>query len=248
MTDLVIMRNKQAVTSSLEVAKTFGKNHKDVMRAIQNKISTAQNCALLDKMFLKGEYKASNGKKNPMYYMNRDGWTFIAMGFNGKEADNFKLQYINAFNQMEQSLKELNQDSYMIKDPILRATKWVEEYKEKQKLVEENKQLQVPALLGTAISASKDSITVGNFAKILKQSNIEIGQNRLFKWLRDKKYLIDKGSRHNVPTQKSMDLKIMEVRETVINTRNGDINSFTPLITGKGQQYFTNLFLKVSAK
>lgn len=248
MTDLVIMRNKQAVTSSLEVAKTFNKKHKNVIQSIENKISSAENSAQLKNMFVLGNYKDKSGKSNKLYYMNRDGWTFIAMGFNGKEADNFKLQYINAFNQMEQALKELNQDSYMINDPILRATKWVEEYKEKQKLVEENKQLQIPALLGTAVSASKDSITVGNFAKVLKQSNVEIGQNRLFKWLRENKYLIDKGARHNVPTQKSMDLKIMEVRESVINTINGDINSFTPLITGKGQQYFTKLFLKVPAK
>lgn len=238
MTDLVIMKNKQAVTSSLEVAKTFGKQHKHVLESIDNLVaenSTAKS------MFAESTYE-NRGKQYRMVYMNRDGFTLLAMGFNGNKALDFKLKYINAFNKMEQSLKELNQDSYMIKDPILRATKWVEEYKEKQKLVEENKQLQVPALLGTAVSASKDSITVGNFAKVLKQSNIEIGQNRLFKWLRDK------GSRHNVPTQKSMDLKIMEVRETVINTRNGDINSFTPLITGKGQQYFTKLFLKTPAK
>lgn len=244
MTDLVIMKNKQAVTSSLEVAKTFGKQHKHVLESIDNLV--AEN-PTAKSMFAESTYE-NRGKQYRMVYMNRDGFTLLAMGFNGNKALDFKLKYINAFNKMEQSLKELNQDSYMIKDPILRATKWVEEYKEKQKLVEENKQLQVPALLGTAVSASKDSITVGNFAKVLKQSNIEIGQNRLFKWLRDKKYLIDKGSRHNVPTQKSMDLKIMEVRETVINTRNGDINSFTPLITGKGQQYFTKLFLKTPAK
>jgi anti-repressor protein len=238
------MKNKQAVTSSLEVAKTFGKQHKHVLESIDNLVaenSTAKS------MFAEGTYE-NRGKKYRMIYMNRDGFTLLAMGFTGNKAIEFKLKYINAFNQMEQSLKELNQDSYMIKDPILRATKWVEEYKEKQKLIKENKQLQIPALLGTAVSASKDSITVGNFAKVLKQNKIDIGQNRLFKWLRDNKYLIDKGSRHNVPTQKSMDLKIMEVRETVINTRNGDINSFTPLVTGKGQQYFTNLFLKVPAK
>jgi len=105
MDDLVIMKDKQAVTSSLQVAETFGKQHKDVLEAINTKISTAENSALLENMFLEGQYTASNGKANPMYYMNRDGFAFIVMGFTGHKADGFKLQYIKAFNEMEQQIK-----------------------------------------------------------------------------------------------------------------------------------------------
>lgn len=104
MNNLVIMKNQQAVTSSLQIAEAFGKQHKDVLEAIRDKMSTAENSALF-KMFYEDTYVAGNGKRNRMYYMNRDGFTFLAMGFTGKKADEFKLKYIEAFNQMENSIK-----------------------------------------------------------------------------------------------------------------------------------------------
>jgi phage regulatory protein, rha family len=92
------------VVTSLDVAETFEKEHYHVMediREIQSKISTPEFSGL----FYEGEYKASNGKKNPMYYMNRDGFTLLAMGYTGEKAMRFKLAYINQFNQMEELLK-----------------------------------------------------------------------------------------------------------------------------------------------
>lgn len=92
------------VVTSLDVAETFEKLHKDVLesiRSIQSDLSTAEFSAL----FYEGEYKASNGKKNPMYYMNRDGFTLLVMGYTGEKAMRFKLAYINQFNQMEELLK-----------------------------------------------------------------------------------------------------------------------------------------------
>ena len=105
MNELVIMKDQQAVTTSLQVAEVFGKNHRDVLEAIQNKISSAENSAQYDSMFAQGEYKDKSGKRNKMYYMNRDGFTFIAFGFTGKKADEFKLKYIDAFNRMEETIK-----------------------------------------------------------------------------------------------------------------------------------------------
>lgn len=106
MKDLVIMKNKQAVTTSLEVAKAFGKNHRDVIRTIENKISSAQNYAQYKMMFEESTYQDASGKSNKMYFMNRDGFVFIAMGFTGSKADEFKLKYIDAFNKMEQVIRE----------------------------------------------------------------------------------------------------------------------------------------------
>lgn len=115
MNNLVIMKNKQAVTSSLQVAKTFEKNHRDVLRAIDNlEIGSAK---LRSQMFAEGTY-TNRGKEYPMYYMNRDGFTLLAMGFTGKEATKFKLQYIDAFNAMEQSLKQMPRKKL---DPVLQA-------------------------------------------------------------------------------------------------------------------------------
>lgn len=106
MTDLVIMKDRQAVTTSLNLAESFEKEHKNVIQVIESKIQSAENSAHYKKMFALGSYKDSRGREQKMYYMNRDGWTFIAVGFTGKKADSFKLKYIEAFNQMEQHIKQ----------------------------------------------------------------------------------------------------------------------------------------------
>lgn len=246
MNDLVVMKNHQAVTSSLQVAKAFGKQHYHVLETIEEKISSPENSGQYEKMFVAGTYKDRSGKSNKIYYMNRDGFTFIAMGFTGRQADRFKLQYISQFNQMESQLQELQKDSYMIDDRVLRATKWIDEEKERERLKDENQKLQIPALLGNAVSGATESIPVGTFAKVLAQSGVKIGQNRLFKWLRGHGYLISNGRRYNAPTQKAVELGVLEVRESVISTNHGNKPRFTPLVTGKGQQYFASKFLAVA--
>lgn len=97
--------NKEEVTvvTSLDVAETFGKEHKNVLadiRNIQSDISSAEFSAL----FYEEAYTASNGKKNPMYFMNRDGFTLLVMGYTGEKAMQFKLAYIKQFNAMEKAL------------------------------------------------------------------------------------------------------------------------------------------------
>lgn len=105
MGNLVIMKDQQAVTSSLQVAENFDKQHKNIMQVIDRKMNSAENSAQYQSMFVEGTYKDKSGKQNKMYYMNRDGFTFIAMGFTGSKADTFKLKYIEAFNQMENEVK-----------------------------------------------------------------------------------------------------------------------------------------------
>lgn len=107
MNELVIMHDKRAVTTSLRVAEVFGKQHKHVLDIIDAKIHSAENSAQYNSMFSEGVYKDRSGKRNKMYYMNRDGFTFIAFGFTGQAADKFKLQYIQAFNAMEATLKQV---------------------------------------------------------------------------------------------------------------------------------------------
>ena len=97
-----------------------------------------------------------------------------------------------------------------------------------------------------AVSVANTSILIGELAKILKQNGVDIGQNRLFEYLRNNGYLISrKGSDRNMPTQKSMEMGLFEIKETTISHSDGHttINK-TPKVTGKGQQYFINHFLK----
>lgn len=105
MSDLVVMKDQQAVTTSLQVAETFGKQHKHVLEAIDElMMGVAENSADL---FYEDTYiHPQNKQKYRQIIMNRDGFTLLAMGFTGKSAIQFKLQYIRAFNQMEEHIKQ----------------------------------------------------------------------------------------------------------------------------------------------
>lgn len=106
-------------------------------------------------------------------------------------------------------------------------------------------EMKPKALFADAVSASQTSILVGELAKLLKQNGVEIGANRLFTWLREKGYLIRrKGTDYNMPTQRSMELELFEIKEhSHINSNGVNVTTKTPKVTGKGQQYFINKFL-----
>ncbi|MFV0979713.1 phage antirepressor [Latilactobacillus sakei] len=110
-------------------------------------------------------------------------------------------------------------------------------------------EMKPKALFADSVATSHTTILVGDLAKILKQNGIEMGQKRLFNWLRDNKYLISrKGADYNSPTQKSMELGLFEIKEsTHINGDGVTVTTKTPKVTGKGQQYFINKFLQDEA-
>lgn len=119
-------------------------------------------------------------------------------------------------------------------------------------LSEQNKQLQTTiveqepkVLFANSVAVSKTTILVGELAKIIKQNGVDIGQNRLFDWLRNNGFLISRqGSDFNMPSQKSMDLGLFEIKETAVTHSDGHVSiNKTPKVTGKGQQYFIEKFL-----
>ena len=137
MDELVIMHDEKVVTTSLKVAEIFEKEHRDVMKSIRN--LTAQNFAV-KKMFVEESYLNSRNQQQPMFYMNRDGFTLLAMGFTGSKAMEFKLKYIDAFNKMEKQIKEetkfrlptnLNEMSTMFYSVMKDQDKKIEEQSEK---------------------------------------------------------------------------------------------------------------------
>lgn len=131
-------------------------------------------------------------------------------------------------------------------DTLMQLAQNLKDEQEKRKALEAQIESQKPAVLFTgAVETSKTSILIGELAKMLKQNGVNIGQNRLFAWMREKGYLIKrKGTDYNMPTQRSMDMGLFEIKETTINNPDGSIKiSKTPKVTGKGQVYFINLFL-----
>lgn len=113
----------------------------------------------------------------------------------------------------------------------------------KDKQIEE---MKPKVVFADAVATSHTSILVGELAKILKQNGIDMGQKRLFAWLREKGYLIKRqGTDYNMPTQKAMDLGLFEIKEgSYVNGSGVNITTKTPKVTGKGQQYFINKFLQ----
>lgn len=131
-------------------------------------------------------------------------------------------------------------------DLLIKVAQALKEEREKnKKLSEENKRMKPKEIFADAVTVSDTCILIGELAKIIKQNGIDIGQNRLFTWMRDNGYLISrKGTDYNMPMQKSMDLGLFEIKERTINNPDGSVRiTKTVLVTGRGQQYFINKFL-----
>lgn len=241
MTDIILStQNGEPVASSRQIAESFEKNHRDVLRAVDGLKEDVRNFA---QMFFETEAPDSYGRPQRTYLMNRDGFTLLAMGFTGKAALEWKLKYIQAFNEMEKQLAQRPQLSRaeLMAQALIAAH---DELEHKDRQIAE---LTPKGIFADAVNASKKSILVGELAKLLCQNSVQIGQNRLFVWMREHGYLIKdpKRSDYNMPTQRAVEQGLFEIKETTVVHSDGhtSINK-TPKVTGKGQIYFVNLFLK----
>lgn len=131
-----------------------------------------------------------------------------------------------------------------------KLTNQIRTYKsESSRLVRLHQEQYPKVLFSNAVETSKRSCLIAELAKILQQNGIAIGQNRLFKWMREHGYLCTNGEKHNQPSQKAMERGLFEIKQTTINKPDGTILvSCTPKITGKGQIYFVNKFLNPAEK
>lgn len=241
MVDLVKIENNQVVTSSRQVAETFGKEHRNVMQTIEN--LTAENSAV-KQLFKESIYNNSRGREYKMYYMNRDGFSLLVMGFTGKKALEWKLKYIEAFNTMEEELKKSTPSLPNFGNPAEAARSWADQYEKRQLAEQQVKELAPKAEFHDAVVDSNGSISIGDFAKMLRKNGIEIGRTRLFQWLREHKYLMSFGD-WNSPTQRAVENGLFEVVEYPFELNSGRrVVTTTTRVTGKGQAYFMKLFAK----
>lgn len=184
--------------------------------------------------------KSTGGRPETNHAIKLDMAKEIAMlqrNERGKEVRKYFIQVEKDFNSPEKIMAR----ALKIAENQLDVLKL--ENTEQKKLIEEQKP---KVLFAESVQTSKTSVLVGELAKIIKQNGHDIGQNRLFKWLRKNNYLISrKGTDYNMPTQKAMNLELFEVKETSITHSDGHISiSKTAKVTGKGQVYFVNKFLK----
>jgi len=145
---------------------------------------------------------------------------------------------------LAKDLRPQPKDSYMIADPIERAKAWIIEAEQTKTLALQLEAQHPKVIFADSVATSKTSILIGELAKIIKGNGVDIGEKRFFAWLRDNKFLISrKGTDYNAPTQKSMDLNLFRVKETVITHSDGHISiNKTTKVTGSGQIYFINKF------
>ena len=252
MSDIALFnQNGRILASSRDVAEKFGKSHNHVIRDIENIISKS-DCPNLDsEMFVESTYQNSRGKTYKCYLMNRDGFSLLAMGFTGKEALQWKLKYIEAFNKMEETLKSgdyLSEEEKLklqlfSKDPLEVASAH-------NRLVElEVNKATAPLIpkaeFHDAVSVAENCINFGKFAASFQNNNkVSFGRNKILDWCRRKDYLCSSHNLKNKPSQQMLDSGYMKYKERT-NERNGKTYiTYTPLLTGKGQIWLTKKLLE----
>lgn len=226
--NLVYVNNNRLVTDSIAIAETFGKRHADVLRSIESLECSEE---FTERNFALSDYQDSTGRKLPKYLITQDGFSFLVMGYTGKEAARFKEMYINEFNLMKDQLNKPQLPSTFIEALELLLDKSKENL-----ALQEQAQLNAPkvALYDTAMNAG-NNFTVMHVAKTLG-----IGRNKLFDFLRDKKVLM----KNNLPYESYVTRGYFEVRQyTITHFTTGLENKTQTLVTPKGMAWIHNLLV-----
>lgn len=191
------------------------------------------------------------GGGQDMSIVNEPGLYSLVLGSRKPEAKAFKrwithdvipsIRKHGAYMTPDTLESMINSPEFGIK--LLTALK---DEQDKRKALEAQAEENAPKVLfADSVSASKDSILIGEMAKLLKQNGVDIGQNRLFRWLRNNGYLMKHGESYNLPTQKAMNKGLFEIKEVVFQHPDGfPRTKRTTMVTGAGQNFFINLFLK----
>lgn len=187
-----------------------------------------------------------SGQNREMRFLTEDGLYEVLMQSRKPIAKEFKKEVKKILKTIRQNGMYATEKLLDNPDLAIQAFTKLKEEREKRKALEIKIETDKPKVLfADAVETSKTTILIGDLAKIIKQNGVDMGQKRLFAWLRENGYLIKRnGADYNMPTQKSMEMKLFEIKETAITHSDGHISvSKTPKVTGKGQQYFINLFL-----
>lgn len=215
----------QIWTTSLQIADVFEKEHKHILAKIRELPQDNFNGS----NFRLVEYTDKKGESRPYFLVSKDGFTLLAMSFNGDKFYKFKIAYINAFNAMAEKLKNPFNVPRNYKEALELAIAQVD----KIEALEAQRLADLPKIVfAEAVEASATSALIGDFVKTLCDENdVSVGRNRIFKWLRDEKYLMA----DNMPYQRWLDAGYFEVIPQIIVTPKGNKERFTTKITAKGQ-------------
>lgn len=244
--DVVYRTNRgTAVTDSLKVAQVFGRKHKNVIRAIRD-VMTSANLLANHVIFYESTYYDIQGKKQPLFIMTKEGFCALVMHWNGEKANQFKMAFIEMFSKMEAALCSVVQPTPAIPQTFAQALRLAAEQAETIEAQQKQLEAQAPKVaFATAIINSPASCGIDELAKLLKQNGVDMGEIRLFQWLRKNDYLCSVGTARNQPTQKALDMGLFELKpQTWTNPKTDEVMTTTrTMVTGKGKEYFINKFL-----
>jgi len=228
------LANIKRTMTSREIAEYTGKRHSDVMEAIRTMEPAWEK--VNGRKFPLVEYKDAKGEMRPEYQLSKTECLYVATKFN----DEARARLILRWEELEQEQKHRLPQSFS--EALMLAAQQAQELEQKELQL----QAQAPKVrFAEAVETSTRSCLVAELAKIITQNGYEIGQNRLFKWMRSQGYLGKQGEYYNLPTQRAMELGLFEVKKTSISKPDGTVLvSTTPKVTGKGQVYFVNKLLK----
>lgn len=238
MTDLILHKETM---SSLEIAELTEKRHDAILRDIRNLLNQGVNAH----NFVEVEYTDKKGEKRPCYELTKKGCLILASGYDAK----LREKIIDRWEELEKDKQNGNFQTPSTYIEALEALIASEKEKERLRIESENQQrqisvLQPKAFFADCIMQSEDCISIGEMANILKQNGLfGKGQNSFFEWLRWSGYLLNRGSRYNLPSQRSMRLGIMRIAE---QQRGSVFINRKAVITPYGQRYFIELFGKSS--
>lgn len=238
MEALVKVENNQIVTDSRSVAEHFGKEHAKVIRSIEGIISETPKVTS-QKMFYKTTYKVEgNNKSYKMYLMNRNGFSLLVMGFTGARAMEWKLRYIDAFNEMETQLVKKNILTLPdFTNPVEAARAWANEYEAKQKALTENAEMKPKADFYDTVANTESLFSMADVAKTL---DMGMGRNKLFAFLRDKGIL----DKDNHPYQKYVDAGYLRLIENHCKAGDNDVVYKCTYVKQRGIDYIRKILLK----
>ena len=226
-----LIKIENITMTSREIAELTGKNHKDVMRDIRDE-SNKLGKEIAERIFALGSYEDKNNQNRKQYTLNKDGVMQIGARYDAK------IRY-----QLIQKLKELENKiitpSYQITDPIERANTWIKEQKEKQVLLEQREEDKPKVEFYDTVTGSSDTLDFGAVAKVINKNGY--GRNKLFKFLRRKKILMQ----NNQPYQKYIDNGCFRTIETKFTKSNGEISiNIKTLVYQKGVDLISKLLDK----
>lgn len=231
----------QKYLDSREVAEMVGKQHNDLLKDIRRYVQQLSEGKISHTdFFTESQYTDKSNRQKPCYLVTKKGCEFIAHKLTGVKGTEFTAKYINRFHEMEDTIKtQLPQGNDLIALAVIEAQKMIAE---RDKQIERMKPKEIFA---DAVSASETSILVGDLAKLISQNGYKIGQKRLFEWLRTNNFLIKCGSSRNMPQQRFVEQGLFEIKESNIQNPDGSVRiTRTTKVTGKGQIYFVNKFMK----